>query len=303
LQIDYLSAMVSFERLFEVLDLEPMIADSPGAVDIPSVPCTLTFDHVSFSYPSAEEVSLASLEAVAVLDDAPSSQVLFDVNFEVQPGSMTALVGPSGAGKSTISLLVSRLYDVTGGAVKLNGVDLRNATAASISATVGVVAQDPHLFHDSIRSNLVYAKPDATSEEIEKALRSAQIWDLVQSLPAGIDTVVGERGYRLSGGEKQRVALARLLLKSPALIVLDEATAHLDAESEAAVQRALEETLTSRTSLVIAHRLSTIRNADQILVINHGRIEQQGTHDELFQEGGLYRMLYETQFAHQEKRS
>jgi ATP-binding cassette subfamily B protein len=280
-----------------------MIADSPDAVAIPTGPCTLSFDHVSFSYPSAEEVSLASLEAVAVLDDAPSSQVLFDVSFEVQPGSMTALVGPSGAGKSTISLLVSRLYDVTGGAVRLNGVDLRSATAASISATVGVVAQDPHLFHDSIRNNLVYAKPDATETEIEKALRSAQIWDLVESLPAGIHTVVGERGYRLSGGEKQRVALARLLLKSPALIVLDEATAHLDAESEAAVQRALDETLVSRTSLVIAHRLSTIRNADQILVINHGRIEQQGTHDELLRDGGLYRLLYDTQFAHQEKRS
>jgi ATP-binding cassette subfamily B protein len=301
LNIDYMSAMVSFERLFEVLDLEPMIKESPDAVAIPEGPARLEFDGVDFSYPGADEVSLASLEAVARLDDTPRSEVLHGLSFVVEPGSMTALVGPSGAGKTTISMLVSRLYDVDKGSVTINGVDVRDATTASLNAVVGVVTQDPHLFHESIRRNLVFAKPDATEQEIEAALRSAQIWSLVESLPLGLETVVGERGYRLSGGEKQRIALARLLLKSPRLVVLDEATAHLDAESEAAVQRALEETMTSRTSLVIAHRLSTIRNADQILVIEAGRIVQRGTHAELLQAGGLYHDLYETQFAQQER--
>ena len=300
LNIDYMSAMVSFERLFEVLDIEPMIKESPGAIVIPAGPAELTFAHVDFSYPGAEEVSLASLEAVARLDDTPRTEVLHDWSFEVAPGSMTALVGPSGAGKTTISLLVSRLYDVDKGSVKINGVDLRDATTESLNATVGVVTQDPHLFHDTLRVNLSFAKPDASDAEIEVALRAAQIWNLVATLPLGLETVVGERGYRLSGGEKQRVALARMLLKSPRLVVLDEATAHLDAESEAAVQRALDATMTSRTSLVIAHRLSTIRNADQILVVADGTIVQRGTHTELLEAGGLYRTLYETQFRAQE---
>jgi len=299
LNIDYVSAMVSFERLFEVLDLEPMILESPDAVEIPDGPVTLRFEHVSFSYPGADEVSLASLEAVATLDATPRTPVLHDVSFDVSPGTMTALVGPSGAGKTTISLLVSRLYDVDEGQITMNGLDLRDATVASLNATVGVVTQDPHLFHDTLRANLLFARPDASAEEIEVALRSAQIWNLVANLPQGLDTVVGERGYRLSGGEKQRVALARLLLKSPRLVVLDEATAHLDSESEAAVQRALDSTMASRTSLVIAHRLSTVRNADQILVVDAGTIVERGTHHELLEHGHLYRVLYETQFADQ----
>ena len=300
LNIDYMSAMVSFERLFEVLDLEPMIKESPDAVVMPDGPAELIFDHVDFSYPGAEEVSLASLEAVARLDDTPRTDVLHDVSFRVEPGTMTALVGHSGAGKTTISMLVSRLYDVDSGAVTINGVDVRNATTASLNAMVGVVTQDPHLFHDTLRANLIFARPAATLGEIEAALRAAQIWELVRSLPLGLETVVGERGYRLSGGEKQRVALARLLLKAPRLVVLDEATAHLDNESESAVQRALDQTMSSRTSLVIAHRLSTIRNADQILVVENGTIVQRGSHAELLAEGGVYRVLYETQFQDQE---
>ena len=299
LNIDYVSAMVSFERLFEVLDLEPMILESPDAVAIPDGPVTLRFEHVSFSYPGADEVSLASLEAVATLDATPRTPVLHDVSFDVSPGTMTALVGPSGAGKTTISLLVSRLYDVDEGHISINGLDLRDATVASLNATVGVVTQDPHLFHDTLRANLLFARPEASADEIEVALRSAQIWNLVANLPQGLDTVVGERGYRLSGGEKQHVALARLLLKSPRLVVLDEATAHLDSESEAAVQRALDSTMASRTSLVIAHRLSTVRNADQILVVDAGTIVERGTHPELLEYGHLYRVLYETQFADQ----
>ncbi len=300
LNIDYMSAMVSFERLFEVLDLEPMIKESPDPQSVPGGPAELRFDHVAFSYPGAEEVSLASLEAVARLDDTPRTDVLHDVSFVVAPGTMTALVGHSGAGKTTISMLVSRLYDVDRGAVTVNGLDVRDASVASLNAAVGVVTQDPHLFHDSLRANLLFAKPDASPVQIEQALRAAQIWDLVASLPLGLETVVGERGYRLSGGEKQRVALARLLLKAPRLVVLDEATAHLDAESEAAVQRALDETMSTRTSLVIAHRLSTIRNADQILVVENGTIVQRGTHTELLAAGGVYHDLYETQFAAQE---
>lgn len=300
LNIDYMSAMVSFERLFEVLDLAPMIQEKPNPATIPPGPAELRFTHVNFSYPGAEDVSLASLEAVARLDDTPRTAVLHDVSFDVMPGTMTALVGPSGAGKTTISMLVSRLYDIDGGSVTINGVDLRDASTASLNATVGVVTQDAHLFHDTLRANLVFAKPDATDGEIAHALASAQIAELVGSLPLGLSTVVGERGYRLSGGEKQRVALARLLLKAPHLVVLDEATAHLDAESEAAVQRALDETMRERTSLVIAHRLSTIRNADQILVVDAGRIVQRGTHTELHAEEGLYRDLYETQFGGQE---
>ncbi|MDE2282421.1 MAG: ABC transporter ATP-binding protein [Actinomycetales bacterium] len=299
LNIDYVSAMVSFGRLFEVLDLEPMITQSPNATAIPAGPVTLRFEHVSFAYPGADEVSLASLEAVAILESTPRTPVLHDVSFEVAPGTMTALVGPSGAGKTTISLLVSRLYDVDEGAITINGLDLREATVASLTETVGVVTQDPHLFHDTLAANLLFARPEATASELEAALRAAQIWGLVSNLPQGLDTVVGERGYRLSGGEKQRVALARLLLKSPHLVVLDEATAHLDSESEAAVQRALDSTMAERTSLVIAHRLSTVRNADQILVVDGGTIVERGTHRELLEHGRLYRVLHETQFADQ----
>ncbi len=301
LNLDVMTALVSFERLFEVLDLEPMITESPTARAITAGPCTVSFEDVFFAYPAASEVSLASLESVAILDDTPRTEVLFGVSFTVAPGTVTALVGPSGAGKTTISMLVSRLYDVTSGAVKLNGLDVRESINRSLSDTVGVVTQDAHLFHDSLLANLRYAKPDATLDQIDSALRSAQIYDLVASLPKGLDTVVGERGYRLSGGEKQRVALARLLLKSPRVVVLDEATAHLDAESEAAVQRALDETMNDRTSIVIAHRLSTIRNADQILVIDAGRVVESGTHVELMATGGLYRDLYETQFAPQDR--
>jgi ATP-binding cassette subfamily B protein len=300
LNIDYMSAMVSFERLFEVLDLEPMIKESPDAVDIPDGPAHLRFNHVNFSYPGASEVSLASLEAVARLDDTPRTPVLHDISFDLKPGTMTALVGPSGAGKTTISLLVSRLYDVNEGAVTIDNLDIRHVTTASLNATIGVVTQDPYLFHDTLRVNLMFAKPDATEADLEKALRAAQIWPLIESLPLGLSTVVGERGYRLSGGEKQRVALARLLLKAPRLVVLDEATAHLDAENEVAVQRALDEAMAQRTSLVIAHRLSTIRSADQILVIDGGRVVQRGTHEELLEAGGLYHDLYETQFGPQE---
>jgi ATP-binding cassette subfamily B protein len=302
-QLDVMTALVSFDRVFEVLDLPPMIDDKPGATPIRRGPALIEFDHVDFGYPSAEEVSLASLESVAVLERSASQPVLFDVSFRAEPGQLVALVGPSGAGKTTISHLVPRLYDVRGGAVRINGVDVRDATLESIGAIVGVVTQDAHLFHETIRGNLRYAKPDATEAEIEAALRAAQIWHLVESLPLGLSTVVGERGYRLSGGEKQRVALARLLLKSPRLVVLDEATAHLDAENEAAVQDALDEAMSQRTSLVIAHRLSTIRSADQILVIDGGRVVQRGTHAELLKSEGLYRDLYETQFRDQEPAS
>lgn len=296
-QVDVLTALVSFDRVFEVLDLPPMIDESPGAVPIPAGPAGVEFDHVDFSYPGADEVSLASLEAVAVLEKLPRMPVLHDVSFKIRPGELVALVGPTGAGKTTIGSLVARLYDVDAGAVKISGVDVRQATTASLQATVGIVTQDAHLFHDTIRANLLYAKPDATDEEMWNALADAQIRELIESLPERLDTVVGDRGYRLSGGEKQRVALARLLLKAPSVVVLDEATAHLDSESEAAVQKALDEALVGRTSLVIAHRLSTIRNADEILVLDEGRIVERGTHDELIGTDGLYRELYQTQFA------
>jgi ATP-binding cassette subfamily B protein len=294
--VDVMTALVSFERVFEVLDLPPMIAEREHAVAIPRGAGRIEFDHVDFSYPTAEEVSLASLESVAVLDRTPSQQVLFDVSFTVEPGMMVALVGPSGAGKTTISQLVPRLYDVRGGAVRLNGVDVRDATLGSLSAAVGVVTQDAHLFHETIRSNLLLARPEATEEELREALRGAQILHFVDSLPDGLDTVVGDRGYRLSGGEKQRIAIARVLLKAPDIVVLDEATAHLDSESELAVQRALRTALAGRTSLVIAHRLSTVREADLILVVEDGRIVERGRHEELVRIGGLYADLYRTQF-------
>ena len=298
-QLDVMTTLVSFERLFEVLDLEPSVVEAASAVSIPSGPARVTFSQVDFTYPTADEVSLASLEAVAVLDQTRSGQVLHDVSFTIEPGTMTALVGPSGAGKTTISALLSRFYDPTDGQVAINGVDLRDATFSSLSDTVGVVTQDVHLFHDTLRANLLYARPEASDDDLARALDHAQISRLVASLPRGLDTVVGERGYRLSGGEKQRVALARLLLKAPAVVVLDEATAHLDAESEAAVQQALAETLEGRTSLVIAHRLSTIRDADQIIVVEAGRVAEVGDHQELLARGGLYADLYETQFASQ----
>jgi ATP-binding cassette subfamily B protein len=299
-QVDVMTALVSFDRVFEVLDLEPLIAERPDAVAISRGPATVELDHVDFSYPTAEEVSLASLESVAVLEHAPRNQVLFDVSLEALPGQLVALVGPSGAGKTTISHLVPRLYDVRSGAVRINGVDVRDATLESVADVIGVVTQDAHLFHETIRSNLAYARPGATDEEIWDALRGAQIAPLVESLPDGLDTLVGDRGYRLSGGEKQRIAIARLLLKGPDVVVLDEATAHLDSESEAAVQLALTTALAGRTSIVIAHRLSTVRNADQILVIDGGRVVERGTHDQLVAIGGLYAELYRTQFEGQE---
>jgi ATP-binding cassette subfamily B protein len=304
--VDVMTALVSFDRVFEVLDLPPMVDDAPAARRLPAGPAgreellaTIEFDHVSFRYPTAEEVSLASLESVATLDTAPEQQVLTDVSFRADPGQLVALVGPSGAGKTTITALVSRLYDVTEGAVRIAGQDVRAVTLESLHEAIGVVTQDAHMFHDTIRANLAYARPGATEDELLEACLAAQIWDLIATLPDGLDTVVGDRGYRLSGGEKQRLAIARLLLKAPSIVVLDEATAHLDSESEVAVQRALARALAGRTSLVIAHRLSTVREADQILVIDRGRIVERGRHDDLLAAGGLYAELYRTQFERQ----
>jgi ATP-binding cassette subfamily B protein len=299
-RVDVMTALVSFQRVFEVLDLQPLVTEAPDARPLPAGPVRVELDHVSFRYPSADEVSLASLESVASGDRKGSGVVLRDVSFTVEPGQLVALVGPSGAGKSTITALVARLYDPSAGQVRVNGLDLREATTASVSSTIGMVTQEAHLFHDTIRANLLYAAPEATEAQLVAALEAAQVWSLVRALPEGLDTVVGDRGHRLSGGEKQRLALARLLLKGPGLVVLDEATAHLDSESEAAVQRALDTALRGRTALVIAHRLSTVRGADQILVVDGGRIVERGTHRELMSRGGLYRDLYTTQFADQE---
>jgi len=309
-QVNVMTALVSFDRVFEVLDLKPLIEEKPGAVPLPRTSALngtapdIAFDHVSFRYPSASEVSLASLESIALTiperTDA-SRNVLDGVSFTAPAGQLTALVGPSGGGKTTITNLAARLYDPDSGAVRMGGYDLRDVTLDSLHDAVGVVTQDAHLFHDTLRANLLYARPGATEAEVVEACRAAQIWDLIASLPDGLDTVVGDRGYRLSGGEKQRVALARLLLKAPTVVVLDEATAHLDSESEAAVQRALKTALTGRTSLVIAHRLSTIRDADQILVIDAGKVTERGTHGELLAADGLYAELYHTQFAGQER--
>lgn len=296
IHVDIMTTLVSFERVFEVLDLEPAVSERTSAVAIPRGSTSIEFSHVDFSYPAPEEVSLASLEAVALPSAGIRKEVLFDVSFKAEPGELIALVGPSGAGKTTISQLVPRLYDVSGGAVKISGLDVRDATLESLRAAVGVVTQDAHLFHDSIRANLLYAKPNANEADLREALAAAQILPFVESLPDGLDTIVGDRGYRLSGGEKQRIAIARLLLKAPDVVVLDEATAHLDSESEAALQKALDTALTGRTSLVIAHRLSTVRDADQILVIDEGRIVESGRHEELVAAGGLYAELYETQF-------
>jgi ATP-binding cassette, subfamily B, bacterial len=298
-QVDIMTALVSFDRVFEVLDLPPMIDDKPDAVDVARGPAEVSFENVDFRYPRPEEVSLASLESVAVLERSGGQQILFDVSFVAEPGQLVALVGPSGAGKTTISHLSARLYDVTSGSVQFNGTDVRDLKLGSLQESIGVVTQEAHLFHDTLRANLLYARPEATNEELVEALRDAQILDLVQSLPDGVDTLVGDRGYRLSGGEKQRVAIARLLLKAPDFVVLDEATAHLDSESELAVQRALKKVLAGRTSVVIAHRLSTVREADQILVVEAGRIVERGRHADLLAAGGLYADLYNTQFADQ----
>jgi ATP-binding cassette subfamily B protein len=313
-QINVMTALVSFDRVFEVLDLKPLIEDRPDAAPLvlaghgngsartAGPAADIVFDRVSFHYPAASEVSLASLESIAL--PAPERTdarlgVLHEVSFTAPARQLTALVGPSGAGKTTITHLVSRLYDPSEGAVRIGGFDIRDVTQESLHDSVGVVTQDAHLFHDTIRANLEYARPGVTGEELAEACRAAQIWDLISVLPDGLDTIVGDRGYRLSGGEKQRVALARLLLKAPAIVLLDEATAHLDSESEVAVQQALRTALTGRTSLVIAHRLSTIREADQILVIDGGRVRERGQHDELLASGGLYADLYRTQFARQ----
>jgi len=298
-RVDVMSALVSFDRVFEVLDLAPLIDDAPDAVPIQVTPAsaTIEFDDVWFSYPTASEVSLASLEDVAVLDQTPSQDVLRGVSFTARAGQMIALVGPSGAGKTTISQLVPRIYDVRAGSVRVGGQDVRSVTQQSLRDVIGVVSQDAHLFHDTIAANLRYARPQATDAELWQALRAANIGDKIAELPEQLETVVGDRGYRLSGGEKQRIAIARLLLKAPPIVILDEATAHLDSESERAVQHALAGALQGRTSLVIAHRLSTIRAADQVLVIDDGRIVESGTHDELLEAGGLYAELYRTQFA------
>src|ERR1700753_2090794 len=307
-QIQVMTALVSFDRVFEVLDLEPLIKEKPDAVTLPArddsgTAPSIAFDRVSLRYPTAQEVSLASLESIALKQpertDAAAC-VLHDISFTAPAAKLTALVGPSGAGKPTIPQLVSRMYDPNDGAVRIGGTDIRDVTLDSLHDVVGVVTQDAHLFHDTIRANLLYARPSATEAELVEACKAAQIWDLVSVLPDGLDTIVGDRAYRLSGGEKQRIALARLLLKEPSIVVLDEATAHLDSESELAVQQALAVALEGRNSLVIAHRLSTVREADQILVIESGQVAETGTHEELLAAGGLYAELYITQFKNQE---
>ncbi len=294
-RIDVMTALVSFERVFEVLDLQPMVSNKDGAQELAKKIPSIEFKNVSFSYPRPDQISLASLESAAKEEFIESGEVLKNVSFTVPARSFTAIVGPSGAGKTTISTLVPRLYDVSLGSIQIDGIDVKDLTLESLRSSIGVVTQDAHLFHESIAENLRYAKHDATEEEMEQACRSAQIWELVQSLPNKFDTLVGERGHRLSGGEKQRLAIARLLLKSPSVVILDEATAHLDSENEALVQKALKSALKDRTSIVIAHRLSTIRDADQIIVLEHGVVVERGKHDELIAAGGLYSELNERQ--------
>ena len=294
-RVDVMSALVSFERVFEVLDLQPMVVDLPSAKVLSTDQPELTFENVSFTYPKAEEISLASLEMAAKPEIAVTGQTLKNVSFTVKPGTLTGIVGPSGAGKSTISSLIPRLYDVTAGRILINNEDIRNSTIKSLRNVIGVVTQDSHMFHDTIRNNLLYAKNDASLQELESACSAARIWSFIESLPNGLDTVVGERGHRLSGGEKQRLAIARLLLKQPSLVILDEATAHLDSENEALVQLALKDALIGRTSIVIAHRLSTIIQADQILVLDGGQIVERGNHEELVANKGLYFELFERQ--------
>lgn len=301
-RVEVMSALVSFERVFEILDLKPLISEKPDARKVPEGPVSVEFDGVSFGYPSADRVSLASLEEVATLDGRGGAQVLHDVSFRAEPGRMIALVGSSGAGKSTIAQLLPRLYDTDAGAVRLNGIDVRDLSADSIRETLGMVTQDGHLFHESVRANLLLARPGAGEDQLWDALRRSRLDGLVASLPDGLDTVVGERGYRLSGGERQRLTIARLLLAGQRVVILDEATAHLDSTSEAAVQEALAEALAGRTAVVIAHRLSTVRAADLILVIEEGRVVQRGTHTELLAVEGRYQDLYRTQFESGEER-
>ena len=295
IRIDVMTALVSFERVFEVLDLAPMVASKPGAIPLKTAMPRVEFKDVSFRYPKADEISLASLESAAKPETVVSGEILKGISFTAEPGTLTALVGPSGAGKTTISALIPRLYDVTGGSIEIDGHDIRDVELESLRDAIGVVMQDAHLFHETIAENLRYAKEDATAQEMEAACRSAQIWNLVQSLPLGLETMVGERGHRLSGGEKQRLAIARLLLKSPAVVILDEATAHLDSENESLVQDALKEALKGRTSIVIAHRLSTVMDADQILVISDGKVVERGRHEDLIGQGGLYSELFARQ--------
>ncbi|MFF1716016.1 ABC transporter ATP-binding protein [Streptomyces sp. NPDC058268] len=296
-RVEVMSALVSFERVFEILDLKPLIDEKPDAREVPSGPVAVEFDDVRFGYPSAEKVSLASLEEVASLDTRGGEEVLHGLSFRAEPGQTIALVGSSGAGKSTIAQLLPRLYDTDSGTVRIGGVDVRDLSAASMRRTLGMVTQDGHLFHESVRANLLLARPEATEDDLWDVLRRARLEDLVRSLPDGLDTVVGERGYRLSGGERQRMTIARLLLAQQRVVILDEATAHLDNTSEAAVQEALAEALEGRTAIVIAHRLSTVRSADQILVVEAGRIVERGTHEELLEVEGRYAELYRTQFA------
>ena len=295
-RIDVMTALVSFDRVFEVLDLPSLIKEKPDAAEVPADAASVRFRHVAFTYPRADEVSLASLETIARPESREVREVLSDIDFAAEPGEMVALVGPSGAGKSTITHLIARLYDVRSGSVEVGGLDVRDVTLESLEAAVGYVTQDAHMFHDTVRGNLLYARPGASDDDIWAALEAAQVAGVIKGLPDGLDTVVGDRGYRLSGGERQRLAIARLLLKAPHIVVLDEATAHLDSESEAAVQTALDAALEGRTSIVIAHRLSTIRAADRILVVEDGRVVESGTHESLLEAGGLYAELYETQF-------